>query len=307
MKPLARLTSTVLALFLTVAGYEVTAAGAQESIGDLDIKVIRRIVGIEGEVKDGAYKVSVPQNDLGVTVDEFRIIPPMGTSTWVAFTPSRDGAVLMGDVVVTEEEVAPVQRALIEHGLTITALHKHFVRENPRVMYMHIGGEGPEEKLAAGIRAVLDVVAGLRGQDPAAAHADLVPNTLDTARLAGILGHAGEMSRGVYKITISRPDVSVSTRRVPVVSFTGFNTWAAFQGTPEEAAVAGDFAMLEEEVGAVVESLVGRGIEIVSLHNHMVHEEPRVVFLHYWGRGAAEDLARAIRAALETQGAVPGG
>ena len=281
------------------------SANAQDAAPDLDIETIREIIGKEGTQKDGMYKIAVPQNHLGLTVDGFAIIPPMGAGTWAVFTPSVEGAVLMGDVVVKEEEIAAVQRALIENGVTVTALHKHFVREEPRVMYMHIGGEGPEEALARGVRAALDRVADLRGGDPAAAPADSVPNTIDTARIAEILGHEGEMSRGVYKVTIGRPDVSATAHGVPLAAFSGFNTWAAFQGTPEEAAVAGDFAMLADEVAAVIESLVDSGVEVVSVHQHMLHEEPRIFFLHYWGRGPAEELARAVRAALDRTGTAP--
>lgn len=288
---------TLQALFgTTTSGY------AQEVDQDLDIAAIQRIVRIEGTREAGMYKISVPQNDLDLVVDGFAIVPPMGAGTWAAFTPSADGAVLMGDVVVKETEIAPVQRALLENGLTVTALHKHFVREEPRVMYVHIGGVGPEADLARGVRAALDAVAGLRGGDPARAPADSVPNTIDTAAVADILGHEGEMSRGVYKVTIGRPDVSARAHGVSLTSFMGFNTWAAFQGTPEQAAVAGDFAMLAGEVAPVIESLVASGIEVVSVHQHMVHEQPRIFFLHYWGRGSAEDLARGIRVALDRTG-----
>jgi hypothetical protein len=276
---------------------------AQEAANDLDIETIRRIVGIEGTEQSGMYKVSVPQNDLGLTVDGFAIVPPMGASTWIGFTPSAEGAVLMGDIVVKEAEIAPLELVLVDNGFTATALHKHFVREEPRVMFMHIEAAGSEEDLARGVRSALDVVAGLRGGDPSAAPADSVANTIDTSAIAAILGHEGEMSRGVYKVTIGRPDVSARAHGVPLTSFTGFNTWAAFQGTPQAAAVAGDFAMLPEEVAPVVASLVSSGIEIVSIHQHMVHEEPRILFLHYWGRGPAEDLARGLRTALDITGA----
>jgi hypothetical protein len=277
-----------------------------QAVAGVDVKTIGRIVGVEPVVKDGAAKVTVPQNDLHVTVDGFRILPPMGLGTWAAFTPAADRVVLTGDVVVTEDEVAPVMKTLVENGLTVTALHKHFVRERPRVLYLHVGGEGTVEELARGVRAVLDRVAEIRGVDPAEAPADSVGSALDVSALAAILGHEGESSRGVYKVTVGRPDVSAEVRGAPLTAFAGFNTWAAFQGTAEEAAVSGDFAMLADEVAPVVESLVGNGIEIVSVHQHMVHEEPRIFFLHYWGRGPALDLARAIRAGLDRTGGAPG-
>lgn len=258
----------------------------------------------QGDAPD-PFKITVPQNDLDVTVDGFRIVPPMGMGSWASFAPtgSSDEMVVMGDVVVREGEIGPVQRALIERGLTVTGLHNHFVREEPSVMYMHIAGRGPRDTLRSDVEAVLAEVARLRGGDPAGAPADAVENTLDTEAIAGILGHAGEMNRGVYKVTVGRPDVELRSMGVPVTTEMGFNTWASWQGSPERAAVAGDFTMLEDEVAPVVEALVRHGIEVVAVHNHMVHEEPRVFFLHYWGVGPAEELARGLRAALDRTGA----
>ncbi len=280
-------------------------ARAQPQLGTsdtLNIRLIEQIVGRDGAEQEGQYKITVPQNDLDVSVDGFRIIPPMGMGSWIAFTPAAEGAVVMGDVVVREDEIGPVQRVVLEHGLTVTGLHNHFVREEPSVMYMHIGGAGSEEELARGVKAVFDEVAGLRGGDPAGAQAQTVRTTLDTDEIARILGHEGEMSRGVYKVTIGRPEVNLRAHGVPVTTFMGFNTWAAWQGTPERAAVAGDFTMLEDEVAPVIKSLVENGIEVVAVHNHMVHEEPRIFFLHYWGVGPAEQLARGLKAALDRTG-----
>lgn len=274
-------------------------AAAQNQTGELDVEAIERVLGREGAVSGGEYKVTVPQNDLNVTVDGFKIIPPMGMGSWAAFTPTAVGAMVMGDVVVLEEEIASVQRRLIEHGLTVTGLHNHFVREEPDVMYMHIGGTGAEEELARGVKAALDEIARLRGRDPSTAAAESVENTLDTTRIAEILGHEGEMNRGVYKITIGRPDVDLRSRGTAVSTFLGFNTWASWQGSPENAAVSGDFTMLQDEVGPVIKALVEHGIEVVAVHNHMVREEPRTFFLHYWGTGPAEELARGLRAALD--------
>lgn len=250
------------------------------------------------------FKLTVPQNDLDVSVDDFSIIPPMGMGTWAAFAPTGDGdeMLVMGDVVVREDEIGPVQRELVSRGLTVTGLHNHFVRETPGVMYMHIRGVGPRDSLRADVEAVFRTVADLRGGDPPDARAAEVANTLDTARIAEVLGHAGEMSRGVYKVTVARPDVRLTSGGVEVTADMGFNTWAAWQGTPERAAVAGDFVVLAEEVAPVIEALVEHGIEVVAVHNHMVREEPRVFFLHYWGTGVAEELARGLRAALDRTG-----
>jgi hypothetical protein len=168
-------------------------------------------------------------------------------------------------------------------------------------MYMHIGGSGSTDVMAKKAKAIFDKVSEVRGTDPAKGTAsnEEVKNSLDTKQLDEIIGQKAEMSKGVYKYTIGRPDVKLTEHGVTVTSFMGFNTWAAFQGTPEKAAVAGDFTMLENEVEPVVNALIENGIEVVALHNHMVHEQPRIYFLHYWGVGPAEKLAQGLRAALD--------
>jgi hypothetical protein len=272
----------------------------------LNIAKIEEVLGMKGTGKDGEYKVTVAQNDLNVVVDSFKIIPPMGLGSWAVFTSSREETMVMGDIVVTEADLKPIQAEVIRQGLTVTAIHNHFLRDKPHVMYMHIGGMGSEQKLAQGVKAIFEKVAEVRGRNPADGNKDSVQNTLDTASLNNILGHKGEMSRGVYKHTIGRPDVDLKDHDASVSSFAGFNTWAAWQGTPERAAVAGDFAMLEEEVAPVIKALVENGIEVVAVHNHMVHEEPRIFFLHYWGVGPAEKLAQGLKAALDETGKAKG-
>jgi len=275
-----------------------------KSITPLDTAAIERIMGMKGKANIGEYKITIPQNDLSIMVDSFKIIPAMGLGTWVAFTPSQNGAMVMGDIIVTETDLKPVQQEVIKQGLTITAIHNHFLRNHPNVMYMHIGGSGNTEMMAQKAKAVLDKVKELRGGDPSKGTAsnESVQNTLDTKRLDEIIGYKAEMSKGVYKYTIGRPDVNLREHGVPVTNFLGFNTWAAFQGTPDKAAVAGDFTMLEDEVAPVIKALIENGIEVVALHNHMVHEKPRIFFLHYWGIGNAEQLAKGLRAALDQTG-----
>lgn len=288
-------------------GHQLHDDGAAEisdetSIVPLDIVSIEKELGMKGAEQNGEYKITVPQNDLKIMVDGFQIIPPMGLGSWAAFAPSTRGAMLMGDIVVTESDLWPVQQEVIQQGLTITAIHNHFVRNTPNVMYMHIGGMGDGAELATKVKAVFDKVREVRGSDPAEGPATEVNSSLDTKRISEILGHGGEESRGVYKVTIGRPDVDLREHRAPVSTFMGFNTWASWQGSPEKAAVAGDFAMLADEVAPVIESLVRNGIEVVAVHNHMVHEEPRIFFLHYWGVGPAEELARGLREALDQTG-----
>jgi hypothetical protein len=268
----------------------------------LDTSAIEKIIGIKGKSNKGEYKITIPQNDLDVEVDGFKIIPPMGLGTWIAFTPSNDGAMIMGDIILTETDLKPVQQEVIKQGLTITAIHNHFVRNHPNVMYMHIGGSGKTEDMAQKAKAVLDKVAETRGHNPAAASVADVAYSLDTKKLDDILGYKGEMSKGIYKYTIGRPDVSLKEHGITISTFLGFNTWAAFQGTPEHSAVAGDFTMLEDEVAPVIKALIENGIEVVAVHNHMVHERPKIFFLHYWGVGETEQLAKGLRAALNETG-----
>jgi len=275
----------------------------------LDTVIIEKVMGIKGKSNNGEYKITVPQNDLNIEVDGFKIIPAMGLGTWIAFTPTKDGAMIMGDIILTETDLKPVQQEVIRQGLVITAIHNHFVRNHPNVMYMHIGGSGKTELMAQKAKAVLDKVKEVRGGDPSkgTASSEPVTNTLDTKKLDEILGYKAEMSKGVYKYTIGRPEVKLKEHGTTVTTFLGFNTWAAFQGTPDHAAVAGDFTMLEDEVAPVIKTLIENGIEVVAVHNHMVHEQPRIFFLHYWGVGNAEQLAQGLKAALDQTGKMKNG
>ena len=270
----------------------------------LDTALIQKVIGIPGKFNNGEYKITIPQNDLDIEVDGFKIIPAMGLSTWIDFAPSPGGAMIMGDLVITENDLKPVQQEITRQGLSISAIHNHFVRNHPNVMFMHLGGSGPVEVLAQKARAVLDKIKETRQGDPSRGTASngTVENKLDTKRLDEIIGHTAEMNKGVYKYTIGRPDVTLREHGVTVTSFMGFNTWAAFQGTPDKAAVAGDFTMLEDEVAPVIKALINNGIEVVAVHNHMVHEQPRIFFLHYWGVGNADNLAKGLRAALDETG-----
>lgn len=274
----------------------------QKDIEALDIEVLKDSLGLDGKENNGEFKITVPQNDLNVSVDGFKIIPPMGLGSWVAFTPTKSQPMIMGDIVVTEKDLKPVQQEVIKQGLTITAIHNHFVRNEPDVMYMHIGGMGSEAQLAKKVKAVLNKVEEIRGGNPSESPVGQVENTLNTGKIDSILGHKGSMNNGVYKITIGRPDVQLKDHGAPVSTFMGFNTWASWQGTPDNAAVAGDFTMLEDEVAPVIKALIENDIEVVALHNHMVKEEPRIFFLHYWGVGSSEKLAKGLKAALDQTG-----
>ncbi len=268
----------------------------------LDVKSIELITGMKGVEKNGEYKITVPQHDLNIVVDGFKIIPAMGLGSWAAFTPCGDSAMVMGDIIITETDLKPVQQEVIRQGFSITAIHNHFVRNRPNVMYMHIDRSADVKTLSEGVKAIFDKVKEVRGKDPKSSPADSVLNKLNIDTLDAIFGTKGELSKGVYKYTIGRPDIMLKEHGIPVSTFMGFNTWAAWQGTPEKAAVAGDFAMLENEVAPVIKVLVENGIEVVAVHNHMVHEEPKIFFLHYWGVGNALDLAKGLRIAIDQTG-----
>lgn len=274
-----------------------------DELKKIDFEMLKNVLGMDGKEKDGQFKITVPQNDLNIMVDGFKIIPPMGLGSWVVFAPTSDQTMIMGDIVVTEKDLKPVQQEVIKQGLIITAIHNHFVRNEPDVMYMHIGGMGDEKELAKSVKAVFNKVTEIRGANPANADVSVVENTLDTNMIDSILGFSGTMNNGVYKLTIGRPDVDLKVYGAPVSTFLGFNTWASWQGTPENAAVAGDFTMLADEVASVIKTLIENDIEVVALHNHMVHENPRIFFLHYWGVGPAEKLAKGLKAALDEAGA----
>ena len=266
---------------------------------ELDFSQIERITGLKGVRSHREYKISVPQNDLSVSVDGFRVVPPMGLTSWVAFAPSPHGAIAMGDLVVLEDEIKQVEKVLISSGLTVTGLHNHFVRDRPKAMFMHIHGVGPTHRLARAVRRALDKVKELREAKGFKAQSFNLKSSLAPPQINAILGHSGNMKAGIYKVTIGRPDVRLIDHGVQVSTFMGFNTWMAFQGSSERAAVSGDFTMLEHEVAPVIEALVKHNIEVVAVHNHMTHEEPRIFFLHFWGVGAVEELAKGLKSGLE--------
>ena len=265
----------------------------------LDVAKIEQLTGMKGMAKNGEYKITVPQNDLKIVVDGFKIIPPMGLGSWIAFTSCADSVMAMGDIIVTETDLKPVQAEVIKQGFQITAIHNHFVRNHPNIMYMHVDRRGNMETVCSGAKAIFERVKQVRGKDPKEGKPDSVVNKLNIPALDSVMGYKGEKSKGVYTYPIGRPDVTLSEHGIVVSAFMGFNTWAAWQGTPERAAVAGDFTMLESEVASVIKALVENGIEVVAVHNHMIHEQPRIFFLHYWGVGPVEQLAKGLRLALD--------
>jgi len=265
-------------------------------------------LGKRGDFKDGVLKVNVPRNDLRVTIGGRLAPTPFGFGGWIALTHGDGGKdVMMGDLVLTDDEVNPVMSALLENGLDVTALHNHFFREQPRIFYMHVHGMGTPAELANHVKPAIDLIDRFASGHPAApAGASSGPAaTVNGAALAKIVGHVGEQSGPVYKITMGRPDIRLREHGAAINSRMGLNTWAAFAGTDDDAMVAGDVAMLEREVTSVLKALRANGIEVVAIHHHMTGVEPMVIFLHYYGTGPAAKLAQGVRSAVDVLGKPP--
>jgi hypothetical protein len=194
--------------------------------------------------------------------------------------------------------------ALLQNGLDVTALHNHFFWEEPRIFYMHVHGMGTAADLARSVKPAIDLIdqAAKRAQTPAPAAPAAAAGTLDGAALTKIIGHPGEQTGPVYKITIGRPDIDLREHGAKITARMGLNTWAAFAGSNEDAAVAGDVAMLEQEVTPVLKALRSNGLDVVAIHHHMTDVKPAVIFLHYYGTGPAAKLAQGVRAAVDVLG-----
>jgi hypothetical protein len=268
----------------------------------LDTATIERLTGVKGELseKEGAFKVSVPRSDLNVTVAGVKMTPPLGLTSWAAFQKAGDQVMVMGDMVLLEGQVNSVMSVALDNGLTVTALHNHFLWDAPKVMFMHIGGMGDEATLAGAVGKVLATIKDTSGGTGEVPRVELsaAQTSLDPRAIEDILGVKGQLASGVYKVTIGR---TTKMDGHEVGNTMGVNTWAAFAGSDEKAVVDGDFVMFESEVQSVLKGLRGAGIHIVAIHNHMIGESPRTVFLHYWGVGPTRVLATGLKAALDTQ------
>jgi hypothetical protein len=223
--------------------------------------------------------------------------PPMGLTSWAAFKRSGKEDMVMGDMVMTEDQVSPVMSAALDHGLEVTALHNHFIWESPRIMFMHIGGMGPEQNLATAVGHVFAEIketSGKTGQPDA--QIDPAHSSLDSAKLDSVLDLKGQYKDGVYKFVVGR---TTRMHNVTLGNQMGVNTWGTFAGTEDKAVVDGDFAMHESELQNVLKTLRKAGINVVAIHQHMAGEQPRIMFLHYWGVASATDLAKGLRAALD--------
>jgi hypothetical protein len=269
------------------------------SAADLDTARIDQITGLKGKIneKEGVYKVTFPRNDVKVVVDGWTMPPFMGLGTWAAFTATENGAMVMGDTVLFEDEVNAAMSAALDNGLNVTALHNHFFFDRPKVYFMHIEGEGTADKLAGAVRKVYDTIKQTRAANPQPKDsfgAGSLPekNSITSAPLNEVFGTQGESKDGMVKFSFGHP---AKMQGVTVGNDMGVNTWAAFAGSDDNAIVDGDFAVTEDELQPVLKSLLREKINIVAIHQHMTHEEPRIMFFHYWGRGTAKALGQAVK------------
>jgi Domain of Unknown Function (DUF1259) len=283
----------VASVFLA-AGITVTARAQAPAF---DTAVIEKATGAKGTwiASEKVFKVSLPRTDLSVVAEGVRLTPPMGLTSWAAFRSGGGSAIVMGDVVVTEDRVAPAMDAALAGGLEVTALHNHFAGETPRIMFMHVSGMGDAPRLADAVGKVFAASRTTPGRETAPVAIDPAKSTLDPEALDRALGVKGDYSNGVYKVVVGR---GARMHGETVGSAMGVNTWATMAGTMDRASVDGDVVMKESELQPVLKALRKAGIRVVAIHNHMTGEEPRLVFLHYWGIGPATSLAAGVRSAI---------
>ena len=271
------------------------AASAQE----IDWKKVDEAIGRTAAVSADVHRYGFPRTDLQVTLDGVTIRPALALGGWIAFKPMHGGAMVMGDLVLLETEINPVMTKLIENGLEITAIHNHVLRGSPATFYMHVGGHGDPVKLATAIRTAL-----------AESKTPLTPPTppatppaidLDTAQLDQIIGVKGQANGGVYQFGVPRRDpVTENGAQITPAGPMGLATAINFQPTGNgKAATTGDFVLTGEEVNPVIKALRAGGIEVTAIHSHMLTEQPRLIFMHFWANDDAIKLARGLRAALD--------
>jgi hypothetical protein len=272
-----------------------TCAGAQ----DIDWKKVDEVLGRSGNVTQDVHRYGFPRSDLQVTIDGVAIRPAFALGGWVSFKPAHGGAMVMGDLVLLETEINPVMSKLIENGLEITAVHNHVLRGSPATFYMHVGGHGDPVKLATAIRTAL---AESKTPLTAPAAAGSPPAIeLDTIQLDQIIGVKGQATGGVYQFAVPRRDpIMEGGMQVAPPGPMGVAIAINFQPTGDgKAAITGDFVLTSDEVNPVIKALRTNGIEVTAVHSHMLSEQPRLIFLHFWANDDALKLAKGLREALD--------
>jgi hypothetical protein len=288
-----------IALLIVFVGWGALAQPARQ----LDAGKIGKAGGTKATTTpDGVVRLEWGRKDVSVKVDGMAFPPAAGLGSWAAFTATAHGAMVMGDTVVFQDEVSPAVDAAFAHSLEVTAMHNHFFFDEPKVYFMHIGGQGDPEKLAAGVKAVWDAIKKVRTQNPvpASTFGGKIPQsgTITAGPLNKILGQKSQTKGGVVKVTIARTG---TMHGIKVGGSMGLTTWAAFTGTDDLAVMDGDFIMTAQEVQPVLRALRKANIHIVALHNHMIGEQPAYYFTHFWGKGPTEELARGFKTALDVQ------
>lgn len=285
----------LFALIAAISGFALsTAAGA----ADIDWNKVDQALGKPGTNQPGGvHKFGLPRSDLKVTVDGVAIKPTLALGSWIGFLPMGNGAMFMGDLVLTENEVSPVMKRLIEDGIEITAVHNHLLRTSPAVFYMHVGGQGDPVKLAQTLHAGLAL-----SQTPFTAPAPAAaPPTIDleTAAIDSALQAKGTINGGVYQFNIPRAE-AISEAGMAIPPSLGTAIAINFQPTGGgKAAITGDFVLLGKEVNPVLKALRDHGIEVTALHSHMIEDSPHLFFMHFWANDDANKLAQGLRAALD--------
>jgi hypothetical protein len=271
-----------------------------------DYDAVLKTLGKQGDFKANVLKINIPRSDLKVTIDGIATPTPFGFGGWLAMTKGDGGNdIMMGDLVLLEDEVNPVMSALLSNGLEVTALHNHFFFESPRIFYMHVHGHGKAADLARQAKPAVGLIGHGTAQHQSTVSggsSNIAAGQIDTAKIAKLVGHEGEQSGPVYKITVGRDDLNLKEMGAAINARMGLNTWAAFYGSDANAEIAGDVAMLANEVTPVLKALRANGLNVVAIHNHMTGSQPVVFFLHYWGTGPTEKLATGFKAALNELG-----
>jgi Domain of Unknown Function (DUF1259) len=272
-----------------------TAATAQE----IDWKKVDEAIGRSAAVSGDVHRYGFPRTDLTVTVDGVTIKPAFALGGWTAFKPAHGGVMVMGDVVLLETEIKPVMTKAIENGLEITAVHNHLLRGSPATFYMHVGGHGDPVKVASAIRTAL--AESKTPLTPPAPPAQPPAIDLDTAQLDQIIGAKGQNNGGVYAFGVPRRDaVSENGMQIAPAGPMGLATGINFQPTGGgKAAITGDFVLIGTEVNPVIKALREHDIEVTAVHSHMLDEQPRLIFMHFWANDDAIKLAKGLRAALD--------
>jgi Domain of Unknown Function (DUF1259) len=274
------------------------ALASKSLAAEIDWSKVDTALGKTATVQGDVHRYGIPRSDLQVTLDGVAIKPALALGGWVAFEPAKDGTMLMGDIVLTENEVTPVITKLLQSGIEITALHNHLMRATPATFYMHIRGHGDPVKLVTAIREAL-AESKTPFEASTASSAQPAKIDLDTGKLDQVIGAKGKVNGGVYQFSIPRRD-AVTENGMPAPAAMGTGTAISFQPTGGgKAAIAGDFVVTAEELNPMITALRQNGIEVVAIHSHMLEEQPRLFFVHFWANDDAVKLATGLRSALD--------